>query len=61
MDFTFGEIESLCPKIILFYPKLYPHGNFSSFQADGIFLFSKFFRRIDEKREVATPLIDQFL
>ena len=61
MDFTFGENESSCPAIILFHPKLSLHSNFSSFQADENLLFSKFLRRIDEKREVATPLIDQFL
>ena len=43
MDFTFGENESSCPAIILFHPRLSPHGNFSSFQADENFFIFKIF------------------
>ena len=46
--------------LYLLDPKLTPHVNFSKFQAEEIFSFSKFLGRLDEKRAAATPLIDQF-
>ena len=46
-------------RIVLLDPKL-THVNFSNFQAEQHFSFSKFLGRLDEKRAAATPLIDQF-
>ena len=37
-----------------------PNVNFSKFQAEENFSFSKFSGRLDEKRATAAPLIDQF-
>ena len=36
-------------------PKIDPHVNFSNFQAEEIFSFSKFLECLDEKRAAATP------
>ena len=41
-------------------PNLTPSVNFSNFQAEENFPFSKFLVCLDEKRAAATPLIDQF-
>ena len=37
-----------------------PPINFSNFQSEENFSFSKFLEHLDEKRAAATPLIDQF-
>ena len=37
-----------------------PNVNFSNFQAEENFSFSKFWGRLNEKRAAATPLIDKF-
>ena len=47
-------------RIVLVDPKLTPHVNFSNFQAEENFSFSKFLGRLNKKRAAATPLIDQF-
>ena len=47
-------------RIVLLDPKFDPHVNFSNFQAEEIFSFSKFLGRLDKKKAAATPLIDQF-
>ena len=46
-------------RFVLFDLKLTPC-QFSDFQAEKHFSFSKFLGRLDEKRAAATPLIDQF-
>ena len=47
-------------RIVLLYLKSTPHVNFSNFQAEENFSFSKLLGRLEEKRAVATYLIDQF-
>ena len=46
-------------RIVLLDPKLTPHLNFSNFQAEEKFSFSKFLGYLDEKRAAAT--IDQLI
>ena len=47
-------------QICFFDPKLTPDVNVNNSQAEKNFLFLKFLRRLNKKRAVATPLIDQF-
>ena len=47
-------------RIVLLDPKLTLHVNFSNFQAEENFSFSKCLGHLNEKRAAATPLIDQF-
>ena len=47
-------------KIDLLDPKLTPYVNFSNFQAEENFSFSKFLRRLNEKRATATPRFINF-
>ena len=53
-----SRIVLLDPKLTL--PPPPPHVNFSNFQAEEIFSFSKFLGGLDEKRAAATLLIGQF-
>ena len=57
--FNFKKM-SFYVQIRSFRPKIDPHTNFSNFQAEENFSFSKFLGRLDEKRAAATLLIDQF-
>ena len=47
-------------RIVLLDPKLTPHVNFNSFQAEEIFSFSKFLGRLDDERAAATPRLFNF-
>ena len=56
----FNFMKRFMSRFVLFDPKLTPLVNFSNFQAEENFSFSKFFRRLHEKSAGATALIDQF-
>ena len=43
MDLTVEKNEFLCPRFVLFDPKLVPHVNFSNFQGEQIFFIFKCF------------------
>ena len=47
-------------RIVLLNPKLTPHVNFSNFQAEESFSFSKFLGCFDDKRAAATPSLTKF-
>ena len=57
--FLLEEKMSFCVHNHFFPPKVVPPWQFQQiFKQTILFLFSKFLRRLDKKREVATPLID---
>ena len=52
--------EFFMSRIVFLYPELTPMSISAVLKQRKIFSFSKFLRRLNEKRAAATPLIDQF-
>ena len=61
MGLTLRKNEFLCSELLFSTQTDPPTYQFQQFSSRGIVFHFQFLRRLDEKREVATPLIDQFL